>query len=124
MSGASTNDHAFDMTALLLLPVILSFLVLAAHVLRMGIPLLPFLLVLAPLLLLTRRAWAARALQFVLVMGTLEWVRTTMVLTRFRMVEGEPWARMTIILVTVALVTAASALALQNRRFLAPTQKG
>lgn len=112
------------MTALLLLPVFLSFLVLAAHVLRMGIPLLPILLLLSPLLLLTRQAWAARILQFVLLMGTLEWVRTAMVLTRQRMIGGEPWLRMTIILVTVALVTAASVLALANRRFQHPTQKG
>ena len=122
--GASTDRRTHDMSALLLIPVVLSFVVLAAHVVRLGIPFLPFLLALAPLLLITRQVWAVRFLQFVLVMGTLEWVRTTMVLTRYRMVEGEPWTRMAVILVTVALVTAASALALQHRRFLRPTQKG
>lgn len=112
------------MAALLLIPVVLSFVVLAAHVVRMGIPFLPFLLALAPLLLLTRQVWAARLLQFVLLMGTLEWVRTTMVLTRSRMVQGEPWVRMAVILVAVAIVTAASALALRHPRFRSRTQKG
>jgi hypothetical protein len=106
------------MMAILLTPVILSFVVLAAHFLRQGLPLIPWIVLLAPFLLVTRQAWATRVLQAVLVLGALEWVRTAVTLIRLRIAIGEPWGRMAIILGCVALVTAASAVALQHRKFL------
>lgn len=112
------------MMALLLTPVILSFVVLAAHVLRQGTPVVPWILLFAPLLLVTRQGWATRLVQTLLVLGALEWVRTTVTLVRLRVAIGEPWGRMAFILVTVALVTGVSALALQHRRFLPRTTKG
>lgn len=112
------------MTALLLTPVILSFVVLAAHVLRQGIPVIPWILLFTPLVLVTRQAWATRLVQTVLVLGALEWVRTTVTLVRLRDAVGEPWGRMALILVTVAVVTGASALALQHPRFLPRQPKG
>ena len=112
------------MMALRLTPVVLSFIVLAAHVMRQGIPWLPWLVLLAPLLLATRQGWAARFLQVVLVLGALEWVRTTVTLARLRIAADEPWTRMAVILVVVAVVTGASALVLQHRSFHPPTQQG
>jgi hypothetical protein len=112
------------MTALLLTPVILSFVVLAAHFLRQGTPLIPWLVLLAPILLVTRRAWATRVLQVALLLGALEWVRTAVTLIRLRIAIGEPWGRMAIILGVVALVTGASALALQHSKLLPRPTKG
>jgi hypothetical protein len=112
------------MMAILLTPVILSFVVLAAHFLRQGLPLIPWIILLAPVLLVTRQAWATRVLQVALVLGALEWVRTAVTLIRLRAGLGEPWGRMAIILGCVALVTAVSALALQHRKFLPPRPQG
>ena len=98
------------MVFLRLLPVILSFLVLGAHYLRSG----PFILVLIllglPFVLFVKKEWAARLIQVVLILGALEWIRTLVALIQERLVFGEPWTRMAIILGTVALFTGASAL--------------
>ena len=103
------------MTFLRLIPAILSLLVLAAHYLRSG----PFLLVLIlagmPLLLFIKKAWVARLMQVVFFFGTLEWIRTTYNLIIERQLLGESWARLAIILGTVAVVSAASALAFQSK---------
>lgn len=103
------------MTALLLVPPALNLLVLGAHVLRAGVPpLLPVVLG-ALVLLFVRRRWAACAVQVVLVLGALEWVRATVALTGERMSEGRSYGRMIVILGVVAAVTAASALAFRTR---------
>jgi hypothetical protein len=98
-----------------LLPVILSSWLLGAHFLRgWHIPLVA-LFALLPLLLFVRKPWVARVFQIVLVVGALEWIRTTIEFTRFRLAMGEPWMRMVIILGFVALVTAVSALVFRSR---------
>ena len=105
------------MTALLFTPVVLSLLLLAAHGSRAGLPLSVSLLVLALAgLLAVPRRWAARTLQAVLVLGALEWARTTVVLASARQAAGLPATRMVIILATVALLTAASALVFRHDR--------
>lgn len=98
------------MTFLLLLPAGLSALVLAAHFLRAGI--LPFVLAAVSLILFmfVRRTWAARLIQLGLALGTVEWIRTLIVLVVVRRQTGEPFTRLAIILGAVAAVTAASAL--------------
>ena len=98
------------MSILQLLPIILSAIVLGAHYLRSG----PFILVvlsfLFPALLFTKRAWAARLVQIILVFGMFEWIRTLLNLVVERRLLGEPWGRLAIILGLVALVTGGSAL--------------
>jgi hypothetical protein len=96
-------------TGLLLSPVVLSLVVLAAHFSRHDVPALPWLCLAAPLLLFVRRPWVPRVLQLVLVAGALEWIRTTIALASQRMDTGEPWLRMVLILIVVTLVTAGSA---------------
>ena len=103
------------MTGLLLVPPALSLLVLGAHFLRAGAPLLVLVALGTLVLLFVRRRWAARAAQAVLVLGTLEWVRATVVLAGERVSEGLPYLRMVVILGVVAAVTAASALAFRSR---------
>jgi hypothetical protein len=103
------------MTALLLAAPALSLLVLGAHFLRAGALLPTFGSLGALALLFVRRPWAARAVQLVLVLGTLEWVRATVVLTGERMSEGLAYGRMVAILGVVAVVSAASVLAFRSR---------
>lgn len=104
------------MTRLMLTPVVLSFVLLAAHLLRGGSVTLALLSLLLPGLLLVRRRWSRRMLQLLLVAAGAEWLRTGVALATRRMELGEPWLRMAVILGLVALVTAGSALLLQSER--------
>lgn len=104
------------MTGLLLAPIILSMVVLAAHFSRHDVPTLAWLCLALPLLLFVRRRWVARVLQLVLVGGALEWIRTTVALTTQRIDAGEPWLRMAIILGAVMIVTGGSALLFETGR--------
>ena len=107
------------MTFALLLPAVLSLLVLAAHFLRSGQVVLVALALLGAALVAVPRAWAARALQVVLALAALEWVRTLLGLVADRRAEGRPFARMAVILGVVALTAALSALAFRSRRLRA-----
>lgn len=104
------------MIAILLTPVVLSLVVLAAHFLRDGwIVGVALTLALIPLLLL-RRWWVPRLVQIVLVLAAAEWVRTLLALRDVRIAFGEPYARMVLILGVAAAFTALSALVFQTPR--------
>ena len=105
------------MTGLLLTPVILSLLLLAAHASRAGLPLaVSAVIALLPLLLLVRRRWVAAGMQALLLLGAAEWVRTLVALVLVRRAMGLPALRMALILGAVALLTAASALVFRHGR--------
>jgi len=96
--------------------VVLSLLVLGAHLLRAGggcfvLPVLALL----PLLFL-RRPWVARTVQAVLVLGALEWIRTLVTLYQERVQEGQDYVRMVIILGAVTVVTFCSASVFQTEK--------
>ena len=95
----------------LIVPTLLSCLVLAAHFMRNDQLTLMVLSCAAPMLLLFRNKWATRALQAMLVIGALEWLRTTLEIRAVRIDEGRDWHRMAVILCSVAAFTAASAAA-------------
>lgn len=97
------------MTFLQLLPVSLSLMVLAAHFLFHGNPLLTLASLAMVGLLFVRRAWAARTVQVYLVLGSIEWVRTLIFRLLERKALGQPYVRFAFILGTVAVATAASA---------------
>ena len=78
-------------------------------------PVLAALAVGAPMLLLVSHAWAARALQIVLVLAAAEWLWTLAMLVMERRALGEPWLRLTIILGTVAAFTLAAAIIARPR---------
>jgi len=99
-----------------LIPVLLSMVLLAAHFSRAGSSVLALIALLFPLVLLVRRPWAARMVQFALVLGGLEWLRAMRGYVRQRMIAGEPWGRLVLILGVVALLTAASALVFRSPR--------
>jgi hypothetical protein len=103
-------------TFALLLPALLSLLVLAAHFLRSGQLLFVAAALAAAALAAVPRRWAARAMQLVLALGAVEWIRTLVVLVDARRAEGRPWTRLAVILACVALVCALSVLAFATRR--------
>lgn len=103
------------MAFLRLFPVALLLLVLGAHFLRAGNLALVAAALFAALLLFVRHPWAARAVQFALGLGALEWLRTLALLAGERRATGVPYLRMTLILAGVALATALSLLAFRSR---------
>lgn len=97
-------------TVALLVPAVLSSLLLAAHFLRYWDFFLVLPFVWLPLVLLVRRAWAARIVQTAMVFAALIWARSTWVLAHERQADGEPWVRLVVILgavASLALVAAA-----------------
>jgi hypothetical protein len=104
------------LTFVQLLPAGVAALVLAAHFLFHGNPLLTLASLAMCGLLFVRRAWAARTVQVFLLLGSLEWLRTLI----FRMLErkalGQPYLRFAFILGTVAVGTAAAALMFRSAR--------
>ena len=92
-------------TTLLLIPAVTACILLAAHFLRFyAFGVVGFCLLL-PLLLLVRRGWAARIVQLVLLLGALVWARAGYVFAHQRMLTGEPWGRLAIIIGGVTLFT-------------------
>jgi hypothetical protein len=61
------------------------------------------------LLLLLRRGWATRFVQAILIVGALEWLRTTLAIRAVRIDEGRDWHRMAVILASVAAFALLSA---------------
>ncbi|MDH3273620.1 MAG: hypothetical protein OEM64_06005 [Gammaproteobacteria bacterium] len=99
--------------ALLYIPIVLSLVILGAHFMRYGnlAGVIVFLGLIA--LLFVRRAWVARLMQVVLVLGAIEWVRTLYELAQARAALGQPFIRMTLILGVVVAVSFCSALLFQ-----------
>jgi len=111
------------MNVLRLLPVILSFLLLAAHFYRMGLLSFAVLCVALPFLLFLRQAWVPRLLQVLLLLGALEWLRALYGFAAMRIAFGEPWLRLAIILGAVALFTGLSGLVFRNGKLRAHFEK-
>ncbi len=99
--------------ALLSLPA-LALLLLAAHLAHAEWMPLAAIAVLLIGLLALRRPWAARVVQIVLVIATVEWVLTTVGLAQLRLRHGEPYLRLVLILGAVTLYTALAAAAFQH----------
>lgn len=107
------------MTFLLLLPVVLSALVLAAHFLRTS-NVLAVLAVLALLpLLAVRRRWVVTVARVILLLGALVWLWTLSRFTLERVAVGQPFLRMVAILGGVAAFTALSPLVFRTGRLKA-----
>lgn len=98
-----------------LLPVILSFGLLAAHFSRANLFPLVILSLALPFLLFIRKAWVARSIQVLLVLGAAEWIRAMFVYIEIRKSMGEDWGRLAIILGTVALLTACAGLVFRGK---------
>ena len=103
------------MNVLKLIPVFLSFALLAAHFYRAGHTALTMLCIAVLFLLLLKKSWVPRVFQLLLIAGALEWLRTLYFIAAVRMAIEQPWTRMAAILGGVALFTALSGLVFQSR---------
>ena len=103
------------MNVLRLIPVILSFLLLAAHFYRAGYPVLSWLCPGILFLLLLRKPWVPRLFQGLLILGAMEWLRSLYFFAAMRIAWDQPWTRLAIILGAVALFTALSGLVFRNK---------
>jgi hypothetical protein len=88
----------------LLVPA-LALLLLAAHFYRAGWLLLAVVSTALIALLAVPRAWAARLLQFALLLGALEWLRTLAAFAAMRIAAGQPYLRLALILAAVSVFT-------------------
>ena len=103
------------MNFLRLLPVLISFLILAAHFMRAGQIAISYVLIFLLLLLIIRKFWVPWVIQLTLLIGAVEWVLTLISVAQMRIEFGMPWTRMAIILGAVALFTALSSLVFRNK---------
>ena len=103
------------MNVIRLLPVFISFLLLAAHFLRAGQTLVMSILICLLLLLFVKKYWVPWVIQLILLAGAIEWVYTLVSVAQMRIEFGMPWTRMAIILVAVALFTLLSGLVFKGR---------
>lgn len=93
----------------LLLPIVLSFWLLAAHFLRNGNVVLCIALVVFPLLLSIRQRWVARFIQVALGLSALIWMQSTYQMVSERLIMGDNWMRMAAIMLGVISFTILSA---------------
>ena len=105
----------------LLVMVAAALLLLAAHLVHGGFLPLAGLAVCSIALLAVPRSWAARTLQVLLGIATIEWTLTTYVLAHLRAAHDQPYMRLVLILGTVTVFTAFAALVFEltpmRRRF-------
>jgi hypothetical protein len=101
--------------ALLLVPG-LALLLLAAHFFRAGLAPVAGLSAALVALLFVRAPCAARVLQVALALGTLEWVRTGWIIAAARAAADQPFARLLVIIGTVAVLTAFAAWTIGSRK--------
>ncbi|MBI5010381.1 MAG: hypothetical protein HZB98_12195 [Bacteroidia bacterium] len=101
-----------------LLPVLISFLLLAAHFSRADQTILVIITLIFPFLLLIKKRFIIRIVQFVLLLAGTEWIRAMLDYIEVRKSIGDEWVRLAIILSVVAIFTAASGLFLQHRKIM------
>ena len=99
------------------MPIILSTLLFAAHIMRFYglIPALAVLLLLFTLFF--RRIWIMRFWQISLSLATMVWISAAIDFVRFRLVTDMPWSRLLIIMLAVILLNVFSILWLQHKKF-------
>jgi hypothetical protein len=99
-----------------MIPPVIAFVLLAAHFLKGENQLAAWVSILMVLLVFVRRPWAARTIQVCLLLGSIEWLRSTVSLVLSRIEAGEPFLRLAIILGGVALFTALSSLVFRTSK--------
>ncbi|OFX24427.1 MAG: hypothetical protein A2033_09910 [Bacteroidetes bacterium GWA2_31_9] len=74
---------------------------------------LSILCLLIPFTLFIKNKWIPRIIQILLILGSMEWIRTIFIFVEERKMYDMPWMRLAIILGSVALFTALSGLLFQ-----------
>jgi len=98
------------LTVVLLAPVVISCLLMVAHFMYGGNPLLALVCLAVAFCVFSRSPKAARIVQVFLVLASLEWVRAIFAYVAERQGEGKAWMRLAVILGAVACFTLASSL--------------
>ena len=98
-----------------ILPIILCFLLLAAHFGRANLLILQIISILIPFMLFWKTKIAAIIIQACLILAGIEWIRTAVYYARIRIENGEPWLRLAIILGSVAILNFATALVFRTK---------
>lgn len=102
------------MNFLRLIPVILSIMLLGAHYYRAGFIPLVVIILASLFLLFIRQTWVVRVIQVELIIGGIEWFRTTFNLVMIRQSMNMPWIRLAVILGGVALLAFCSLLVFRS----------
>ena len=114
--GQAKDAKEYKMKIFLkILPIILCFLLLAAHFGRANLFILQIISILIPFLLFWKTKVTAFVIQACLMLAGIEWIRTTVYYTRIRIENGEPWLRLAIILGTVAILNFATILVFSTK---------
>jgi hypothetical protein len=95
---------------------ILAFILMGASFLRAGSVIMVAASVVLLLLLAVPRRWAARLAQFALLLAAVRWLWMCWMIAGTRAAAGAPYARLVVILATVAAFTVLAALVFQHRR--------
>ncbi len=110
------SENSTDkMKILRYIPVVFSFLLLAAHFSRIDISFLTIVSLLLPFLLFIKRKIIARIIQTVLILGAGEWIRAMFNYIEIRKETGEDWMRLAVILSCVSIFTLLSAIIFQTK---------
>ena len=96
------------------IPITISSLLIGAHFLRAGMPVLTAACLLMPALLMLKKRWVPTAITIYLLAASAEWLRTLLNLISVYQAHRVDSTRMTIILTGVILFTAASILVLRT----------
>ena len=97
------------------LPIVICFLLMAAHWSRADMNILAVITLILSLILFWKSHISGRIVQVVLFLFGLEWIRALISYTRQRIEDGEDWVRLAIILGVVALFNFASILVFRSR---------
>lgn len=89
---------------------------MAAHFSRADQTGLAIVCLMLPFLLFIKRRWVANVFQVLLFIGAIEWILTTLRIVHIRQMQGDTWTRLVIILGSVALFTALSALVFESKK--------
>ncbi len=103
------------MIVLTCMPLILSSLLMAAHLYRYGSTYLAVSCLFLLFMLFVKNRWTPRLLTGAMLVYTAEWIRTLTVFICLYLENGQPITRLTVILGTVALVTLLSALVFKTK---------
>ena len=100
---------------LIVLPIILCSLLIAAHFGRANLSILQIVSLLVPLLLIWKSKISARIIQLALLLYGLEWIRTLIFYVRIRTENSEDWIFLALILGTVIVLNFATILVFRTK---------
>ncbi|MCB0283151.1 MAG: hypothetical protein H6627_04650 [Calditrichae bacterium] len=99
-----------------LIPAIISYLIVAAHFFRNGQWVLTILFFIAPFFLIIKKDWILKSIQWLLYAAALNWVFVTYGFVYHRVVSGDPWQRLILIMLGVLAFMIFSAVLLNSKK--------